>query len=123
MKEQEKIEDLKKVITGTNLWVNGLGWLTLGLSFEEDGEFFGNSDDWTITHINEGYNYEILDWLLAALECSLNSLKGKTVILRGKAVEYRQNGEISFDNGETFFDIDKKKAELDAKWHKYHDEK
>lgn len=122
MNEKEKIEDLKKVITGTNLWVNGLGWLTLGLSFEEDGEFSGN-DDWTITHLNEGYNYEILDWLLAALECSLNSLKGKTVILRGKAVEYRQNGEISFDNGETFFDIDKKKAELDAKWHKYHDEK
>ena len=122
MKEQEKIEDLKKVITGTNLWVNGLGWLTLGLSFEEDGEFSGN-DDWTITHLNEGYNYEILDWLLAALECSLNSLKGKTVILRGKAVENRQNGEISFDNGETFFNIDKKKAELDAKWHKYHDEK
>lgn len=121
---KKQFEDLKKVITNTNLWVNGLGWLTLGFSFEEDGTFNKlPGDDWTITHLNEGYNYEIIDWLLSSLDSSLNSLKGKTVILRGKAVEHRQNGEISFDNGQTWFDINKKKAELDKKWHKYHDEK
>jgi hypothetical protein len=122
MKKQFK--DLKKVITNTNLWVNGLGWLTLVFSFEEDGTFNKlPRDDWTITHLNEGYNYEIIDWLLSSLDSSLNSLKGKTVILRGKAVEHRQNGEISFDNGQTWFNIDKKKAELGKKWEKYHNDK
>lgn len=121
---KKQFEDLKKTITGVDLWVNGLGYLTLGFSFEEDGGFNHlPGDDWTITHLNEGYNHEILAELLGGNQCSLNSFKGKTVILRGKAVEHRQNGLISFDDGKTWFDINEMKAELDKKWHKYHDKK
>ena len=116
------MKELKKTITGANLWVNGLGWLTLGFSFQENGGFDEiPGDDWTITHLNEGYNYEILDWILGNNDCSLNSFKGKTIILKGeRAIDDRQNGIVSFDDGNTWYDINKKKAELEEKWHKYH---
>jgi len=121
-RKKKQIKDQKKTIKRANLWVDGFGQLTMGFAFEEDENDKGAEEGyWLITHLNEGYNYRILDWLLGETDCSLLSFKGMTITLRGEcAIEDHQDGEVSFDDGKTWFNINKKKEELDKKYHEDH---
>lgn len=84
------MKEKRRTIKQVKLFKNGLGYIQLAFYFEE-------GDSWSITHLNEGFNFEILDYFLGDGE-DLNTFVGKVITL--KYEDHRsglQNGIISFD--------------------------
>ena len=130
------------IIDDVKVWVNALGWLTIGFFFDKGEHHL------SILHMNEDPYQEILLWFLqkgAEFGCveekifikkndvsfdggktwistydlcddvkTLQYFVGKPMIVK---TEYLQDGAVSFDDGQTWFDIDARKKELDIKWY------
>lgn len=112
------MEEIKRTVKEVKLFKNALGWIHLVFIFEE-------GDSWSIPHLNEGLNFEILDYFLACGD-DLNSFVGKTVTLKCRYSKCLQKGIISFDTfdqekNETRhveINVDKKMSELSEKYEK-----
>lgn len=84
------MKEKQRTVKQVKLLKNGVGCIHLFFYFEE-------GDTWSIPHLNEGFNFEILDYFLGNGE-DLNTFVGKVIAL--KYEDHRsglQNGIISFD--------------------------
>ena len=86
----KKMKEKQRTVKQVKLLKNGVGVIHLFFYFEE-------GDTWSIPHLNEGFNFEILDYFLGNGE-DLNTFVGKVITLKHEDQRSDlQNGIISFD--------------------------
>ena len=84
------MKEKQRTVKQVKLLKNGVGVIHLFFYFEE-------GDTWSIPHLNEGFNFEILDYFLGNGE-DLNTFVGKVITLKHEDQRSDlQNGIISFD--------------------------
>lgn len=113
------MKTLKRKIKKVELFKNVAGRLTLYFTFEE-------GDHWSIIHLNEGLNFNLLDDFIDKGE-NLNTLVGKNITIKSKNPAFHKDGTIGFERVDkskkkvfVLIDVDKRKEELKAMWDKMH---
>jgi len=114
------MDEIKRTVKEVKLHRNALGWFNLFFFFEE-------GDCWSVTHLNEGFNFKILNHFFGCGD-DLNTFVGNTVTLKCKYSDCLQDGIISFDRVDyrdktpkhITIDIDKLKVELSEKYEEMH---
>lgn len=112
------MEEIERTVKEAKLLKNALGWIHLVFTFEE-------GDSWWIPHLNEGLNFEILDYFLGCGD-DLSTFVGKKVTLKCKYPGCLQSGIISFDTVDQWknetrhveINVDEKLSELSEKYEK-----